>query len=167
MILSAIFKVIKPSRLREDAMRLALLNGMRRMGTKIKQDFEKTVATWKNKPKFEVLVSLTKPGPTVVVDTNDPIYRYVSEGTKPHVILPKRAKALAFKGTYTAKTVPGVIESRAGGSGGADVFSQGVLHPGTKPRRFQKLIADKWRKAFRSEMEQVMREVRKESGHAR
>lgn len=163
--MAGVWKVIRPSRLRQDAMRLALLNGMRRMGTKIKQDFEKTVATWKKKPKFEVMVSLTQPGPTVVVDTNDEIYRYVSEGTKPHIILPKRAKALAFKGTYTAKTVPGIIDARSGGASGADVFSQGVLHPGTQPRRFQKVIADKWRAPFKREMEKVMREVARDSGH--
>lgn len=163
--MATVWKTIKPSRLREDAMRLALLNGMRRMGTKIKQDFEKTVQTWKNKPKFEVLVSLSGPGPTVVVDTNDEIYHYVSMGTRPHVIRPKRARALAFRGTYTAKTVPGVLEARAGGASGDAVFSQEVHHPGTKPRNFQKMIGDKWQKQFKREMESVMREVARESGH--
>lgn len=164
--MATVWKQIKPARLREDAMRLALLNGMRRMGTKIKADFEKTTATWKHKPKFEVMVSLTKPGPTVVVDTNDEIYRYVNDGTEAHVILPKKAKALRFPGTFTSKTVPGVLEARQGSSGGGDVFAKGVLHPGTKARNFDKMIARKWQGLFKREMEAVMRDVAIASGHA-
>ena len=53
-----VVKAIKPSRLREDAMRLELLNAMRRVGTGIKKDFEATTKTWKHKVKFEQLISL-------------------------------------------------------------------------------------------------------------
>ena len=164
--MATVWKAIKPTTLREDAMRLALLNQMRKVGTQIKKDFEKTTATWEHKPKFESLVSLAGGGATLLVETNSVIYRYVSEGTKPHVILPKKAKALRFPGTYTAKTLPGVLEARAGGASGADVFSKGVMHPGTKARNFDKLIAAKWQRQFKREMEAVMREVRAASGHA-
>ena len=164
--MAAVWKVIKPARLKEDAMRLALLNGMRRIGRLMKKDFEKTVATWKNKPKFEILISLAGVGPTVVVDTNSVIYAYVTKGTDEHIILPRRAKALRFAGTFTAKTVPGVIDSRAGGSSGPDVFSRGVVHPGTEARNFDKLIAKKWQGPFRDEMHRIMKEVREASGHA-
>lgn len=165
--MAIVWKAIKPTRLKEDAMRLALLNGMRRVATKIKADYEKTVATWEEKPRFESAVSLAKGAATLLVDTNSEIYRYVNDGTRPHVIVPKRARALRFQGTYTAKTIPGTIEARSGGSSGSDVFARGVLHPGTKPRHFDKLIAAKWQRAFKAEMEKVMREVRDASGHVR
>lgn len=159
------WKAIKPARLRQDAMRLALFNGMRRIGTKMKADFEKTTKTWDNKPKFEVLVSLAGGGATVLVDTNSVIYGYVTKGTAEHVILPRRAKALRFGSVFRAKTTPGVIDSRAGGSSGPDVFSQGVLHPGTEPRNFDKIIARDWSRRFKREMESVMRDIRDASGH--
>lgn len=164
--MAGVWKTIKPSRLKDDAMRLELLNAMRRMGTKIKQDFEQTTATWEHKPKFETLVSLSQPGPTVVVDTNDEIYRYVAEGTKPHAIRPKRARMLAFPGTYRAKTTPGVIGSQAGGGSGETRYASAVAHPGTKAREFHKLIAKKWQKSFRNEIHAVMKEVRAASGHS-
>jgi hypothetical protein len=40
------------------------------------------------------------------------------------------------------------------------------MHPGTKARNFDKLIAAKWQRQFKREMEAVMREVRTASGHA-
>lgn len=166
--MASVFKVIKPSRLKDDAMRLELLNAMRRMGTKIKADFESTTATWSHKPRFEVMVSLTQPGPTVVVDTNDEIYRYVAEGTKPHVIRPRTPGGrLAFPGTYRAKTTPGVIGSQAGGGSGETRFARVVNHPGTEARNFHKLIAKKWQPKFKREMEDAMRTVAAKSGHKR
>lgn len=164
--MAAVWKVIKPSRLKDDAMRLALLNGMRKVGTQIKQDFEKTTQTWDHKPKFETLVSLSG-GPTVLVDTNDEIYHYVSEGTKPHIIRPKRARSLAFPGVYNAKTTPGVLEARSGGSSGDMVYTKEVRHPGTQPRKFDELIAKKWQSKFKREMESIMKEVAQASGHRR
>lgn len=164
--MAAVWKVIKPSRLKDDAMRLALLNGMRKVGTQIKQDFEKTTQTWDHKPKFETLVSLSG-GPTVLVETNDEIYHYVSEGTKPHTIRPTRARVLAFPGVYNAKTTPGVLEARSGGSSGDMVYTKEVRHPGTQPRKFDELIAKKWQSKFKREMESVMKEVAQASGHRR
>ena len=164
--MAAVFKAIKPSRLKVDAMRLALLNRMRKVGTQVKKDFEATTATWKHKPKFETLVSLAGGGATLLVDTNDEIYRFVNDGTKEHVILPKKAKALRFAGTFSSKTLPGVLEARAGSSGGDTVFAKGVLHPGTKARNFDKLIAQKWQSRFKREMQDAMKDVARASGHA-
>jgi hypothetical protein len=161
-----VFKQIKPQRLREQAMRLALLNGQRKVGNEIKQDFEKTVRTWRRKPKFEVLLSQARGRLSVLIGTNDEVYAYVDRGTRPHLIFPRRAKALRFRGVYTAKTVPGVIDSREGGASGDEVFAAGVAHPGTAPRRFEETIARKWRTLYKRRMEQIMREVRQESGHA-
>ena len=89
-----VFKIIKPQRLKVDAMRLALLNPMRKVGTGIKADFEKTVSTWKNKPKFDMQISLS-PVPQTEVSTVDEIYGYVDKGTKPHLI---------WAGFYTGKS---------------------------------------------------------------
>ena len=53
---------------------------------------------------------------------------YVHQGTRPHEILPVRAKALRF---------------RVGGIHGSFVFARRVWHPGTKPNPFVKRTVDK------------------------
>ncbi|MDI9548188.1 MAG: hypothetical protein QM346_11390, partial [Chloroflexota bacterium] len=94
-------------------------------------------------------------------------YRYVAEGTKPHAIRPKRARMLAFPGTYRAKTTPGVIGSQAGGGSGETRYASAVAHPGTQAREFHKLIAKKRQSSFKREMEEAMREAARKSGHAK
>jgi len=160
-----VIKQIKPTRLKVDALRLQLLNDMRAVGVEIKQDFEKTTATWDRKVAFETQISLSG-GAQVEVSTSDEIYGYVDLGTRPHVIRPKRAKALRFQSGYVAKTTPGVIGSSAGGPFGDTVFSRGVNHPGTKARNFSKGITELWQTKFKRKMEQAMSSAAKASGHA-
>jgi hypothetical protein len=160
-----VFKAIKASRLKEEAMIKELLKGMKVSEKGILKDFQSTVATWKRKPKFEVISDLNPNGPEILVGTDDKIYGYVDQGTKPHIIRPVKAKSLVFKGNYTAKTTPRVIGSKAGGSSGPLVFSQEVRHPGTKAREFSETIQKKQQPRFRRQMEQAMRNARQASGH--
>ncbi|MFF2612378.1 hypothetical protein [Kitasatospora sp. NPDC058046] len=53
-----------------------------------------------------------------VIVCDHPATRYVIEGTRPHIIRPRRAKALRFE------------------VGGRTVFAKVVHHPGTKPNPF-------------------------------
>ena len=167
-----VFKEIKAKRLKVDAFRLHLLNEMRKVGTEIKADFEKTTATWEHKPKFTVDVSLTRPGPQVMVGTDDEIYGYVSGGTKPHDIFAgiftgkSRKRALAFPASSTPKTRPGQIGSWPGSRGGDTVVRPYVRHPGTKPRKFEEAIAKKWKPKFKRRMEAAMKQAVQKSGHA-
>lgn len=165
-------KAIKPARLRDKAMRLALLNAMRKAGTQIKKDFQGTTKTWKRKPKFEVIVSLTGPGPVLLVGTDDEIYGYVNFGTKPHPIFAgiytgkSSKKVLAFPSMHTPKTTVGSLTSSAGSSGGPTVFTPFVMHPGTKARDFEGQIKKKREPWFKRQMERAMIDVAKASGHA-
>ena len=52
---------------------------------------------------------------------------YVEYGTAPHIIRPKNAKALHWKGTGTGPR---------GGKVTTDVFAKEVHHPGTSPQPF-------------------------------
>ena len=111
-------------------------------------DFRITTASWAHQVDFQGLVDSYADGSfTVLVGTDDPIYGYVNSGTRPHTIVPVRAKALRFqwggKGSYMAKTTPGVIGAHSGGSSGPIVYRQGVHHPGTKARGFVNLIRNK------------------------
>ena len=166
-----VMKQIKPPALKRDALRLELLNAMRAAGVQIKKDFELTTKTWKHKPKFEMLISLTGPGPVVVVDTDDEIYGYVSGGTKPHEIWAgiytgrSDKKALAFPKSSTPKTRPGVIGSSAGSRSSAMVVRPYVQHPGSKPRNFDKTIQKRREKWFKVEMQKAMARAAKASGY--
>jgi len=165
------FKAIKPKRLREKEMRLTLLNAMRKAGTQVRKEFERTTKTWEHKPKFVEIISLTGPGPTILVGTDDKVYQWVDKGTKPHEIWAgaytgkSKAKALRFQGTYTAKTVPSVIDARNGGKSGDVVMRPYVQHPGTEARKFDEQIQKEWEPKFKRLMEDAMREAAKESGH--
>jgi len=167
-----VYKIIKPTRLNVAAMRLQLLNDMRKVGTQIKADFEKTTATWTTKVAFEEQISLSG-GPQVEVYTTNKIYGYVDRGTEPHDIWAgfytgkSDKKVLAFSSKSTPKTIPGVIGSSAGSAGPVDTFRPYVAnHPGTKARNFSKEIEKTWTPKFKRAMEASMSKVTKASGHA-
>ena len=162
----AVFKAIKPSTLRIDAFRLEALNSMRKIGRKIKKDFEKTTKTWDSKPTFTMKISLKAPGPTTEVTTDDEIYKGVDEGTDPHIIVPVNATKLVFLVGGTPKTTPNVIDSKPGSPGDQLIFTDIVDHPGTEARNFSKTIAEKWESPFKKEMEAALQRARKKSGHA-
>jgi hypothetical protein len=150
-----------------DAMRLQLLNDLRSAGNTIKkEDYGAITKTWKHKPHIEIVISLTGPGPVLLIGTDDEIFGYVSKGTPAHVILPRRKKALKFKSSYSAKSSPGVIGSKSGGAGGSDVFSAGVIHPGIKAREFEQAIQEKRDKWFKRQMEKSMKTGTVKSGYS-
>lgn len=114
------------------------------------KDFEKTVATWKKKPRFRVRVG--RGG--VSVSTDDKVWRFVDEGTRPHVIRPKAGGVLAFPGAYTPKTRVGSIIARSGGPSGRTVFVKTeVQHPGTKARGFTRRLRAKWKAKWPRDMQ--------------
>ena len=164
-------KLIKPSTLKVDAIRLALLNGIRKQATEIKKEFEKTTATWKTDVEFEEIVGMKGPGPELLVFTDNEIYGYVNNGTEPHPIPIRKPGPLHFqwggKGSYTPKTTPRVIGSKSGGPSGPMVtFARIIEHPGNKARHFDEEIEKKTRPRFKRAMEKAMSDARKKSGHA-
>lgn len=104
-------------------------------------DFKVTTQTWEHKPDFTIEAPSDD---TRIISTDDAIYGYVDAGTKPHIIVPRRAKVLMFGPGARAKTRPRVIGSGGGSKGGATVVAHRVNHPGTEAREFSETIADKW-----------------------
>lgn len=119
------------------------------------EDYKKTTSTWTHKPRFFSV----RARDTVTVFTDDKIYEYVSEGTKPHLIFPKRAKALRFAAKSRAKTRPRVIASGQGSKSGKVIFSKGVIHPGTTAREFHRIIGEKWSKKYPTIMRKHLKTV--------
>lgn len=123
----------------------ALRNGMSNAAEDVVVDFETTTATWKHKPNFKATeVSAAE----WIISTDDKIWAMLDDGTKPHIIRPKRAKRLRFQwggvGSYRAKTRPGYLGSNKGGIKGPIVYRKQVRHPGTVARKWTKAAEDKW-----------------------
>lgn len=103
-------------------------------------DLERTTATWEHQVDF----AITPIPDGLKVDTNDRIWRMVDRGTRPHIIVPRRAKILVFGPGARAKTAPRVIGSGAGSTGGAPVVARRVNHPGTDARQFSDVVQEKY-----------------------
>jgi hypothetical protein len=159
------FRPIIPVKINVKALMSEVTGEMKDIHKEVSTDFDATVRTWDNKPKFAKEFEQSDRRVRFFTGTDDAVYGYVSGGTRPHIIRPKRRRVLHFQGTYTAKTSPGTIEAKSGGSSGADVFSRGVRHPGTKPRNFPKSILKKWEGPFAKRMTQAMGRAAKKSGH--
>ncbi len=122
--------------------------------------FRMTTESWDHKVEFKVLQRKSWGGLYTAVGTDDPIYRYVNDGTAEHLIFPKNARALAFQwngpGSYRPKTTPGVIGSQGGGPTGDMVYKKGVIHPGTKPRGFAKAIESYWQTRYPKNIQEAI-----------
>ena len=165
-------KGIKPKRFKSEAFLREMQAMMDRFGKDVKKDFEKTTATWKKKPKFETVTDTSAGEIAVLVATDDEIYKFTDEGTKPHPIFAgiytgkSNKKTLAFSSTSRPKTTPNVIGSNPGVVGKRDTFVPFVQHPGTKARNFTKIIEAKWRRPFKRRAEAAMRKANKSAGHS-
>lgn len=119
----------------------------RKEAEKIQKEFGGTVKTWKKKPKFTITM---QEGGSYEIGTDNPIYGFVDQGTKPHIIRAKNAPYLSFYRTgFVSKTKPNSLNNRAGRKATQD-FTQvkQVNHPGTEPRNFTKLIRNRSQKRY-------------------
>lgn len=166
--MAIVFKPIQQKKFNDAVYLKAFTAAANKTGKDMEKDFKLTTKTWKHKPVFQREVSVGPKSVDILVGTDDPIYGYVDQGTRPHIIQPKKPGGkLAFRSQYTAKTVPNVIGSKAGGAKGSMVFRDWVLHPGTQARNFDKIIGKKWQSVFRGRMEQALHDANRKSGHAK
>jgi hypothetical protein len=161
---------INPKPFNAAAMEHELLQGLKDLGVEIRENFEDTTRTWRNKPDFG-------PNPNVPVvsgniarvetTTESLIYRFVSRGTKKNYpIVPVNAKKLRFPSQFIPKTFPGIIGSGVGFSGGEIQYRDGVIHPGVEARKFEPEIKKRQQKNAKIIMLRAMRLAKKASGHA-
>ncbi len=135
-------EVAKTLKLSAYQLRKAMEATSKEVGREALRNYRRTTNTWTHKPPFEVLTEIE--GDTIltlIAGTDDPIYRYVDQGTRPHLIFPRRpGGTLAFRGLYTAKTFPGLLDSKRGGASGSLIYRPYVEHPGTEARMFSRLL---------------------------
>ena len=159
----AVWKGIKPSTLKIDAFRLESLNAMRKTGTKIRRDYNKTTATWKGEtPDFEETISLTAPGPTLVVGPagsqhGADKWRWLDEGTA--------VRYATMSPDFSRKTTPNVVGSSSG-SGGVIYVRKDRPMPGIEARNWTKILIQLWTEPFKRDQEEALKSARKKSGHS-
>lgn len=151
-------RVFIPRKLAFEPKRLirVIENSLDMAATAIQTDFQVTTQTWTNRPSFRIYRhghDLTR-----LIYTEDEIYSYVNDGTRPHPITARNAPALAFFAEgFRSKTVPKSIRSRKGARANAKfVRPITVQHPGTEPRDFNTTIADKWQKEFPTQLQRAI-----------
>lgn len=122
----------------------------------IEVDFNVTTQTWNHKPDFKIEHSVGKL--EWIISTDDIIYKYVSEGTKPHTIVPKVAKMLVFYTGGRPKSRVGWIGSNKGARGTkGPVRTMEVHHPGTTARKFAEAIKAKWDLEWPRQLDRAIR----------
>lgn len=164
---------ILPRPLNVSGIQLALVDGMREVGERIREDFQDTTKTWNHQPLFDPAFVIPKIGLdniSVTTETEDKIYNWVDKGTNvgkpPYPIRPHNPPyALAFPSQFIPKTFPGIIGSGVGFSGGDTFIAKGVMHPGVEPRDFVGDIGDKNLGNFKLTMDRAMKLASRASGH--
>lgn len=164
-------KVFIPGKLFDvDAVRLELLNAMRRLGTETRRKYAQTYATWQHEPHFEQKVSLTRSSREggVEVWTDDEQYGYVENGTSPHPIVPHNPSGLlTYQRDFTPKTTPRVIGSSAGGKSGRWTRRRAVKHPGNKACEFSSVICDQMEPRLQEEVDAAIQKAMAKAGGKR
>lgn len=118
--------------------------GLDTAAREVKREFGETTSTWKSRPTFVI----QKGAGERTIFTTDLIYKFVSEGTKPHPIVAKNAKSLHFFAVgFAPKTRVRRIRASAGAvATQGEAFPVAVFkHPGTQAREFAEVIAEGWK----------------------
>jgi len=123
------------------------------------RDLQSTVRTWKHKPEFTVAVEESSREYSVVAGTDNDIYGYVDQGTKPHIIRARRAPFLRYRVGGRPKSRVNFIGSQAGSVGNEWRRSLFVLHPGTAARNFIKTIQKRRQKSFEQDVSHNLAKV--------
>lgn len=135
---------IKPAKdfLNSKIYQRAIENAGNMTAKAVEVDFHVTTRTWVHQPDFEI--DHTSGSGEWKVSTSDEIYGYVSGGTKPHIIKPKRARMLRFYTGFRPKTRMSYIGSNKGSKGNKAVWAKAVANPGISGRFFEVAIKRKW-----------------------
>ena len=116
------------------------------------REIKRATASW-SKP---VELNIDESDESATIEIEDDRYRWVDEGTKPHEIKPKNARALRF---LPGNRVRAEIARRKQNAAQRDVntvFSKAVNNPGIRPRSITEKILAKRRKAIFSAIEDAV-----------
>jgi len=166
------FRSIIPDDFKVDAVLSALKTELAKFGDiYLKPRGEQTTRFWKTPLKWTVKVDVNSKRwklNLIMKGSGELLarWRYVDEGTRPHIIRPRRAKRLRFQSGYSAGSSPNQMFTSRASSSGSTVFRPYVKHPGTAARNWSKIIARDTERPLTSWMEAAMKKAARDSGHA-
>lgn len=155
-------KSIKPQRLKVDAIRLELLNELRKEGTATRRELSKAVQTWDDAPSFETLISLSGGDAAALtgpVGTDAQVNKFVwlDKGT--------RIRWAVMSKDWRSKTRPGRLNSGPG-SGRVVIAGRRAMQarniaprPGIQARNWTELVAKRRRRPYQRAMVKSMQRV--------
>lgn len=162
-------KSIKPKRLRPDAVRLELLNTLRKEGTTQRKELEKTVRTWSApKPRFESAISLAGGDLTILTaptGTKQAVdkWTWANDGTRNRSIHARRKPYMVFQVGYQARTMPKQFSSGKSRRHGQWVRVKTVRNHRIRPRAWTETLSkrriDPFRKAIFAAIERGSRKL--------
>lgn len=139
-------KAITPKGIDLKAHEMAIRSGLITGLDKAEVLFHQSYYNWEpeNAPKFKTSGPDKKGNDLVAEYTTDDVpFLYVSNGTPPHTITPKKAGGfLTFKAGSQPKTFAGKLLSSSGRPGTDWRRAKSVEHPGIEARNFPELVVE-------------------------
>ena len=147
-----------------DAVRLAMLNELRKLAREMQKDLQGYVEVFDNPP--DVVVK-RHPMASVEVFVDDPRIKLLDDGTTGHMVKPVRAKSLRWR-RRKPKTRPNSLKTRRTNYTGPYRYSKGHYVRGMKARNIGKTLAKKYTPTFRRRMlKSIQRGVAKDQAKNR
>jgi len=152
-------KSIKPQRLKVDAIRLELLNELRKQGTATRNELRKATATWSDAPRFETLISLAGGDASALtgpVGSAQQVSKFVwlDKGT--------RIRWAVMSSDWQSKTRPGRLNSGPG-SGRVVIAGRRAMQsrnirprPGIEARGWTEMVAKRRKRPYQRAMVKAM-----------
>lgn len=138
---------------------------VRQVADMIQDDLEKPTETWDEKPTFSQVLKIDQRQISIDIllagDTpGNEHYTWLDEGTKKHYIM-SDAKHMKFPGTFTAKTIPGILHATAGSKSEHSKFlpKSYPVENEIKARKFTEQVQEIWGKRFPDDAVQAINAI--------
>lgn len=167
-------KAVIPDKFDLNAMMDVLKDEFEKYGPFLLKDFERTTSHWKGeKPKFGPVIIKGSPESRTMIlqvrvtgpEKGRKKWRWLNEGTSPHVIRPKGNYPLRFRTGYQAGSSPKQLFTIGASVSGDEVRAREVHHPGFPAREWSDLIIEKHQDPFQRWMQAAMGHAAQASGH--
>jgi hypothetical protein len=121
-----------------------LLGGLRKFGEDMAAEFNKTTDNWSKHPTFKIHPHDKKDEISVDIDTDDPVWNAIDQGTPPRTIKVNPPRFAGIK-LYAAGSLPGTLQTGKGFSTNIGVFwaEKDINWPGIEARKWSELLKQK------------------------
>lgn len=141
-------KAIKPGKFEPKHFYKEMIKAAEKLSKDAEKQFKETTKGWKTKVKWHIEIRIRQSEIRTQVYTTNKIYGYVNDGTKAHIIRPKKKRALKWEGAD------------------GPIFSAHAHHPGFKGYHHDKRIAKDIQDKYPKWQTEAINKAAKLSGHS-